>query len=147
MDEQMIPHYDPGDDSCPLCNNLNDECTCRHEDLQARIRHLEREKNKEIIGKLTEQRPPAKGDEPTLDNLLHRLWTKAVGTVGYIKGEWSSLQRGIEGREDTNSTEEWDHFRAEIGRLDGRQDEMEKAIAEHLTTLAEKLSEFRKISE
>ena len=29
------------------------------------------------------------------DNLLHRLWTKAVGTKDYDKSEWKELERRI----------------------------------------------------
>ena len=29
------------------------------------------------------------------DGLLHRLWTKAVGTEGYDKEEWKALEREI----------------------------------------------------
>lgn len=32
---------------------------------------------------------------PTLQ-LFHKLWTKAVGTPGYVKGEWIELHRLIE---------------------------------------------------
>ena len=31
--------------------------------------------------------------------LLHRLWTKAVGTAGYVKLEWLALAAYVEGRE------------------------------------------------
>ena len=29
------------------------------------------------------------------DHLLHRLWTKAVGTEGYNKAEWKELERRL----------------------------------------------------
>jgi hypothetical protein len=32
----------------------------------------------------------------TVDNLLHRLWTKAVGTEGYDKAEWTRLSNALE---------------------------------------------------
>lgn len=31
-------------------------------------------------------------DESQLSNLLHQLWTKAVGTQDYVKGEWQALE-------------------------------------------------------
>lgn len=31
-------------------------------------------------------------DNGPMSELLHRLWTKAVGTEGYVKGEWQSLE-------------------------------------------------------
>jgi hypothetical protein len=30
-----------------------------------------------------------------VDGLLHKLWTKAVGTEGYVKAEWLELERAI----------------------------------------------------
>lgn len=29
------------------------------------------------------------------DRLLHVLWTKAVGTEGYVKDEWKALEAAI----------------------------------------------------
>lgn len=31
----------------------------------------------------------------TPDHLLHHLWTKAVGTPGYVKAEWVEMERAI----------------------------------------------------
>jgi len=31
----------------------------------------------------------------TLDNMLHRLWTKAVGQPGYNKAEWRFLEKAL----------------------------------------------------
>ena len=36
-------------------------------------------------------------DEPPTDRILHVLWTKAVGTDGYIKSEWRELERIVHG--------------------------------------------------
>lgn len=30
------------------------------------------------------------------DHLFHRLWTKAVGTTGYVKAEWMELDRRLQ---------------------------------------------------
>lgn len=30
-----------------------------------------------------------------VDGPLHKLWTKAVGTEGYVKAEWLELERAI----------------------------------------------------
>ena len=35
--------------------------------------------------------------------LLHRLWTKAVGTAGYVKREWLALAAYVESREQRRS--------------------------------------------
>ena len=34
-------------------------------------------------------------DKYKIDILMHRLWTKAVGTRGYEKKEWIELERAI----------------------------------------------------
>jgi len=34
-------------------------------------------------------------DRNKIDILMHRLWTKAVGTKGYEKKEWIELERAI----------------------------------------------------
>jgi hypothetical protein len=31
------------------------------------------------------------GDPLTVDELFHRLWSKAVGTPDYVKGQWRLL--------------------------------------------------------
>ena len=41
---------------------------------------------------------PLFGGDTTLqdaDALLHRLWTKAVGTDGYVKDDWKELERRL----------------------------------------------------
>jgi hypothetical protein len=39
--------------------------------------------------------PPNEDDAPTADNLLHQLWTWAVGLPGYDKSKWLALERAM----------------------------------------------------
>lgn len=31
----------------------------------------------------------------TLNDLFHRLWSKSVGTHGYVKAEWSAIEKRL----------------------------------------------------
>ena len=43
-----------------------------------------------------EPSPPGSLATISVHELLHRLWTKAVGTEGYDKEEWRELERRVE---------------------------------------------------
>ena len=77
-------------------------------------------------------------------HLLHRLWTKAVGTPDYDKREWKELEsRLIQGSRDPQprpggstwpqTNDEWD---AQLKALDGKIDDAMRKLLEALVKKA-----------
>ncbi len=65
------------------------------------------------------------------DRLLHRLWTKAVGTPDYDKAEWLALERALLGRTATSdpplmhrSPATWEGHKGIVPRLIDKAGEM-----------------------
>lgn len=58
------------------------------------------------------------------DELLHRLWTKAVGAPDYDKAEWRELERVFELR--GSEVAKWAH---ESGTAKGRADKLASALS------------------
>lgn len=51
------------------------------------------------IGLTVEQQETKHIDGESVEALLHRLWTRAVGTPDYVKNDWKTLQAYIQRHE------------------------------------------------